>query len=154
MESAIKIVEINTLDEMMSNYHLVVQLTPSLNRDLYYQYLQNMVPHNYFQIVASIQEEIVGISGFWIATKLYCGKYLEIDNFIVDEQHRSKGIGHLLIKKLEEIAQQNQCDVLMLDAYLHNTQAHKFYEQHQFSAKGYHFIKKVASISNSHECLT
>ncbi|MBK7691946.1 MAG: GNAT family N-acetyltransferase [Bacteroidetes bacterium] len=153
METEIRIVEIQSVEEMLLNFHLLVKLTPSLTRETYQQHLQNMIPHNYFQIVALMGDKIVGVSGYWIATKLYCGRYLEIDNFIVDEPYRSQGIGHLLIEKLESIAQTNHCDVIMLDAYLQNTQAHKFYEKHQFAAKGYHFIKKVAPTENSHECL-
>jgi GNAT superfamily N-acetyltransferase len=29
----------------------------------------------------------------WFGIKLWCGKYLEIDNFIVHPEHRKKGIG-------------------------------------------------------------
>lgn len=154
METEVKIIEVQTVEEMMHNFHLLVQLTPSLNLETYRQHLENMIPHNYYQIVARSGEKIIGVSGYWIATKLYCGKYFEIDNFIVDEPYRSLGIGHLLIQKLESIALANHCDVMMLDAYLQNIQAHKFYEKHYFAAKGYHFIKKVAPTPTRHECLS
>lgn len=149
MVTNIEITEIASLDEMLLNFNLVKQLTASLTESRYHTYLSEMVPHNYFQVIARYENEIVGVSGYWIATKLYCGKYLEIDNFVVDEKYRSQQIGYLLIKKLEEIAQRHHCDVMMLDAYLQNTEAHKFYEKHAFKAKGYHFIKKVSSIESS-----
>jgi GNAT superfamily N-acetyltransferase len=37
----------------------------------------------------------VGLSGLWFGIKLWCGKYLEIDNFIVHPEHRKKGIGKM-----------------------------------------------------------
>lgn len=153
MTSEIKIIELRTQEEMLGNFHLLKQLTSSLTELKYQQYLQQMLPHNYFQIVAQIEDKTVGISGYWIATKLYCGKYLEIDNFIVDEAYRSQKVGYKLIKKIEAIAQHHQCDVMMLDAYLQNTQAHKFYERHDFKARGFHFIKKMTTAESSHECM-
>lgn len=153
METKIKIIEIENIEEMRLNYPLVTQLTPTLTMDKYQKYLQEMIPHNYHQIIAKFNEVIVGLSGYWIATKLYCGKYLEVDNFVVDKQYRSQKIGHLLLKKLEEIALRHACDVMMLDAYLQNESAHKFYEKHEFKAKGYHFIKKISSIQNANDCL-
>ncbi|MBK8330602.1 MAG: GNAT family N-acetyltransferase [Bacteroidetes bacterium] len=152
-DSAIDIYTVYTLDQMMQNYHLIVQLTPSLTIAMYQHYLQEMIPHRYAQIIAKKGDDIVGVSGFWIATKLYCGKYLEIDNLIVDAKHRSQQIGHLLVKQLEIIAKQNDCQVMMLDAYLTNTEAHRFYQENDFKAKGYHFIKKTLTIPINHECL-
>jgi ribosomal protein S18 acetylase RimI-like enzyme len=57
------------------------------------------------------------------------------------------------MNKLHEIARQQQCDVMMLDAYLHNTRAHAFYEKAGLKAKGYHFIKKVSADDSTHECM-
>lgn len=153
MQHKIEIRELNTVEAMLQNFHLVQQLTPSLSYEIYRKYLQEMIPHNYFQISASINDQTIGVSGYWIATKLYCGRYLEIDNFVVDKQYRSQKVGFALIKRLEEIAVVQKCDVIMLDAYLQNTEAHKFYENHKFKAKGYHFIKKVSPHENNHECL-
>jgi ribosomal protein S18 acetylase RimI-like enzyme len=35
-------------------------------------------------------------AGFWTGTKLWSGKYIEIDNFIVHPEHRSKGLGKMM----------------------------------------------------------
>lgn len=88
-------------------------------------------------------DKLLAISGYWIAHKLYCGKYLEADNVVVDENARSLGIGQQLQQELERIARENQCNVMMLDAYLENTAGHRFYERAGYEKKGYHFIKKL-----------
>jgi hypothetical protein len=47
-----------------------------------------MVPHNYKQI-AVLKGMFVSVC-LWFGIKLWCGKYLEIDNFIVHPEHRKE----------------------------------------------------------------
>jgi ribosomal protein S18 acetylase RimI-like enzyme len=55
-----------------------------------------MVPHNYKQI-AVFEGDVCGVFlDLWFGIKLWCGKYLEIDNFIVHPEHRKKGIGKIM----------------------------------------------------------
>jgi hypothetical protein len=63
--------------------------------------LDEMLPNNrYGQIAVFEDEECLGLTGFWIGTKLWCGKYLEIDNLVVSTNHRSKGAGKLMFDYL------------------------------------------------------
>jgi hypothetical protein len=55
-----------------------------------------MLLHNYGQVGVFENDEWLGISGFWIGNKLWCGKYLELDNIIVSKILRSKGVGKLI----------------------------------------------------------
>ncbi len=135
--------ETNNLEEMKQSFSLIKQLTTSLTAISYTSMLQKMVPNNYFQLQAFINNKIVGVSGFWLQTKLYIGSYLEIDNFVVDINFRSKGIGEKLILEIEKIAKNENCNAIMLDAYLENKKGHSFYNKFGFEAKGYHFIKKI-----------
>jgi ribosomal protein S18 acetylase RimI-like enzyme len=125
-------------------FSLVKQLSPEITREDYTQYISEMVKSNYFQIfIRNNEKHLVAVSGIWLATKLYCGKYLEMDNVVVDEAYRSAGLGKILYEKSLEIAMENNCKVLMLDAYKENTRAHEFYEQKGFVKRGFHFIKKL-----------
>jgi ribosomal protein S18 acetylase RimI-like enzyme len=55
-----------------------------------------MVPHNYKQLAVFENEICIAVTGFWTGTKLWSGKYIEIDNFIVHPEHRSKGLGKMM----------------------------------------------------------
>ncbi|MBP6456500.1 MAG: GNAT family N-acetyltransferase [Chitinophagaceae bacterium] len=135
--------ETNNLEEMKESFSLIKQLTTSLTAKSYTSMLKKMVPFNYFQLQAYIDEQLVGVSGFWLQTKLYIGSYLEIDNFVVDTNFRSKGIGEKIILALIEISKNKNCKAIMLDAYLENTKAHNLYKKYGFKPEGYHFIKKI-----------
>ncbi|NBU90594.1 MAG: N-acetyltransferase, partial [Flavobacteriia bacterium] len=85
--------ELQGKDEMMSHISVLHAIYPSLTVEEYYRELDQMLPHNYGQVAVFDGEICIGISGFWIGTKLWCGKYLELDNIVVLEKYRSKGVG-------------------------------------------------------------
>lgn len=134
---------IDSASEMIAQYELISQLSPNVTLNDYTLMINDMAALNYQQAVAYINEKPVGVCGFWINTKIYSGKYIELDNVVVDKNFRSKNIGQLLCNYVLEIARQNNCKTAMLDAYLENTQAHIFYERIGFIKKGFHFIKPL-----------
>ena len=135
--------ELETINEMLDQISIMQELYPTLTEAQYHDMLQDMIPNNYGQVAVFENNVCVGISGYWIGTKLWCGKYLELDNFIVSKSHRSKGIGKILSDYLENKANLNNCNIQSLDAYTTNFKAHRFYYNQGFSPKGFHFIKII-----------
>lgn len=136
-----KIRELNTLPEMLAQFGTMQYLYPKLTLEKYESFLREMVPHNYIQIAVFENENCLGITGCWFSTKLWSGKYLEIDNFIVHPDHRSKGIGKLLTDFVEQKAIDLGCTNIVLDAYTSNFAAHRFYYNQGYGPKGFHFVK-------------
>lgn len=136
--------EITGLPAMLAQHHLIRQLNPLLDLPRYEELLRMMLPQNY-RMVGAFGENgtCVGLSGFWIAAKFYSGKYLEVDNFVVEEAHRSAGVGKLLSDWMLQLATQEGCHTIMLDAYVTNSAAHRFYFREGFHIKSYHFFKTL-----------
>ena len=128
---------------MSNSLLLIKELTPDVNAEDYKKMLQEMTPHNYFQVGVYEGEKLLAISGYWICTKIYCGKYLEIDNFVVDKEYRSKNIGKTLVDWMLNEAKKQGCKTVLLDAYVENFKAHKFYYQQGFIARGFHYLKRL-----------
>lgn len=128
--------------EMLPLYPLIRQLSPGVTEERYSYMLDDMLAHGYRMVAVYEGEHCVGVSGIWVATKIYSGRYLELDNVVVADTHRSKGIGKLLTDFVQELALAEGCETLMLDAYLENEKAHAFYEREGFSKRGYHFLKR------------
>lgn len=135
--------ELKTIGEMISQLSVMQELYPTLTEIQYYEMLTEMIPNNYGQIAVFENEKCVGISGYWIGTKLWCGKYLELDNVIVSKEYRSKGVGKILSDFLDNKAHLNNCTIQVLDAYTTNFKAHRFYYNQGFSPKGFHFVKII-----------
>jgi len=137
----LQIKELTTIEEMVAQIGTVRFLYPNLTVEKYEDYLSEMVPHNYIQIGVFENGICLGITGCWSATKLWTGKYLEIDNFVVNPDHRSKGIGKLLTDYIEEKALALNCSSIVLDAFTGNFAAHRFYYNQGYGPKGFHFVK-------------
>lgn len=129
--------------EMLPHYPLIRQLSPGVTEARYDHVLDDMLAHGYRMAAIFEGENCVGISGIWVASKIYSGRYLEMDNVVVAESHRSRGIGKLLTDFVQQIALAEACETIMLDAYLENEKAHTFYEREGFAKRGYHFLKKI-----------
>lgn len=134
--------ELNGKAEMLKYISVIQELYPSLKKEEYEKELDAMLPNNkYSQIAVFEGEKCLGISGIWIGTKLWCGKYLEIDNLVVSSKYRSKGVGKLLFDFISIIAKEEGCSMVSLDSYTANFKAHKFFYNEGFGPKGFHFVK-------------
>lgn len=129
--------------EMLPLCALIQQLNASVTEEYYASILDEMLPQGYRMVAVYEGDECLGLSGIWVATKIYSGKYLEMDNVVVAAAHRSRGIGKLLTDFITDLARQEGCVTMMLDAYKENEKAHIFYEREGFIKRGYHFLKKL-----------
>lgn len=129
--------------DMLPYLHLLQHMYPELTGAEYQRLLQDMIPNKYAQIVVLDEDKLVGLSGYRINTRLYCGKYLDIDNFIIEPAYRNKGIGKLMLDHLEAKALELGCTHAVLDAYVENHRAHRFYFREGYIIRGHHFLKKL-----------
>ena len=137
----LEIRELTTLAEMLSNIEVMRFLYPTFTLEKYESYLVEMIPHNYKQVAVFENEVCVAVSGFWSGTKLWSGKYIEIDNFIVHPEHRSKGLGKMMTDYIDIKAKETGCTMIVLDAFTGNFTAHRFYYNQGYVPKGFHFLK-------------
>lgn len=127
-------------DEMLNSFDILLEVYPSLKIEEYSNELDMMIPNNYGQVGIFIDDECVALTGYWIGSKLWCGKYLELDNVVVAEKHRSKGLGKILFDFMEDMAKKENCTMLALDSYTTNFKAHKFFYSQGYAPRGFHFI--------------
>ena len=135
-----QLIELGTKAEMLEQLAIINQLYPDFTLEMYGDLLDQMIPHNYKQLIVVKNEITIGLAGFWIGTKLWSGKYLELDNVVVHKNFRSQGIGSIMTNYLNQKALDEKCNMVVLDAYTTNFGAHKFYMNHGFVPKGFHFV--------------
>ncbi|MBP6127716.1 N-acetyltransferase [Flavobacterium sp.] len=127
--------------EMLAHLDIVKQLYPDFTVEKYGTLLDEMLKANYQQVIVTKNNKTIALTGVWIATKLWSGKYIEIDSFVVDEDFRGQKIGDILIKEVHKIAEKEGANQIVLDAFTTNFTAGKFYINHGFQPKGFHFVK-------------
>ena len=132
--------EIESKAEMLKNFDLLREVYPSLTLEEYTNELDQMLTANYGQVGMFEDGQCIGLTGYWLGTKLWCGRYMELDNVVIAATHRSKGIGLQLFEYMEKKAKEENCTMLALDSYTDNFKAHKFFYSQGYIPRGFHFI--------------
>ncbi|HEY2573251.1 MAG TPA: GNAT family N-acetyltransferase [Verrucomicrobiaceae bacterium] len=105
--------------------------------------LEVMISFGYHGIGAFDGSCLVGVAGYWLGARFYCGEYMDVDNVVVDETLRSRGVGQKLMDWLHARARELGCKVVVLDSYVTFARAHKFYFRQDYEILGYHFSRKA-----------
>ncbi len=140
----ITIKNLDNIEEMMQAFPLTHQLYPKMDLATYRANISEMVAMNDFRMVGAFHEEkLVGVSGYWVLRMLYCGRYLQVSNFVVDENIRGLGIGRKILRHLEKMARDLNCQKFVLDSYTENKKSHPLYFGERFYIRGFHFMKDL-----------
>ena len=133
---------------MFEAFPLVSQMYENMSFETYRASVLEMIATNNFKMVAAfLDDKMVGVSGYWVFLMLYCGRYLQASNIVVDKNLRSKGIGKKIVNYLEEKAKKLNCEKIVLDSYTENKRSHPLYYREGFYIRGFHFMKDLATIS-------
>jgi GNAT superfamily N-acetyltransferase len=79
--------------------------------------------------VAEIEDQIVGVALYFVKYSTWKGKGLYLDDLIVTEKHRGKGIGKMLLDKVIEVAKETGAKQLHWQVLDWNTPAIEFYKK-------------------------
>ena len=132
-------------EEIPGIYPLISVLNPGLSEAVFAARLQEMLPKGYQVIGAFDGGRLIGLSGYWINMKFWCGRQLDIDNVVILPEYRSRGVGQQLMEWLEAKALEVKADLIVLDTYSSAHLAHRFYFRNGFTITGYHMTKVPGS---------
>jgi len=83
-------------------------------------------------IVAEQGGEVVGWTSVAVVDHFYTAVYVEISGLVVDANHRSQGIGSLLLDEVKRWAGEKAVSMIRLRANVLRKEAHKFYGREGF----------------------
>lgn len=87
--------------------------------------------HPYYELlVAQLGEEVIGIALYYFAYSTWKGKYLYLEDFIVEENHRGKGYGRLLFEAVVEKARESKVRRMGWQVLDWNEPAIEFYKKY------------------------
>jgi len=137
------IIELKTIDDFSPAFALIKQQNPNITKKIFAANLKKMLPQGYRCIAWKEKGAYLGVCGFWTGTRFWCGDFIDLDNVVVEEKARSRGIGKKLVAWAEKEARKMGCAQMGLDAYTTSHRAHGFYFREGYIIKGYHFIKPL-----------
>jgi len=143
-KSQVIIKNLDSVDDMMQAFLLTQQLYPKMDLVAYRANISEMFDMNNFRMVGAFYDnKLVGVSGYWVLRLLYCGRFLQVSNFVVDKNNRGLGIGRKILRHIEQIARDSNCEKFVLDSYTENKKSHPFYFSEGFYVRGFHFMKDL-----------
>ena len=135
----IRKIVLNDLDEI---FNLLNQLYENkLNYEKFKEiYKMKLNDKNSYYIVAIENNKIIGVLTSELQIKLHRAKKQSfIEDLIVDESYRNRGVGKTLLQNAVNYAKNNDCEVIELTSYINNEKAHKFYQNNGFNKHSYKF---------------
>jgi GNAT superfamily N-acetyltransferase len=99
---------------------------------------------NNFIFVAEDLGKLVGFASFSIRSVVrYPKPIAELDELFILFEYRQKGVGRMLMKEVENKAQELNCYRIFIESHYDHKTAHIFYEKLGYTNYGYHFIKNL-----------
>jgi GNAT superfamily N-acetyltransferase len=89
------------------------------------------------------QSKAIGFVQYCISTNLENYKHLRLDEIIVTKKFQGKGIGKQILKYLENIALNNDCEVIFLATGIKNNLAQRFYLNLGYAIGSFYLYKKL-----------
>jgi len=132
-----------TDSEILECFPVMFQLRPHLEQSKFVEQIQQQMKEGYQLAFLEVEGITVGVAGFRISMCLASGKFLYVDDLVVDKLNRSQGYGQQLFQWLVKYAKEHDCQELSLDSGVHRFDAHRFYLMQRMSITGHSFSIKL-----------
>ncbi|KAA3637370.1 MAG: GNAT family N-acetyltransferase [Bacteroidetes bacterium] len=121
-------------EDMPAVHNLVRQLAVFENAEEEFiatveQYQQDFSAKVFEALVAEVNGVIRGMALYYLTYSTWKGKMLYLEDFVVEEDYRSLGVGQLLFDRVIEEARNKQCVLLKWQVLDWNKDALRFYER-------------------------
>ncbi len=115
-------------DELVGCYPLMRQLRPHIaSAEEFVERCRRQGGEGYRLFALWSAGKPRALAGFRVAESLIHGRFLYVDDLVVDAEDRSNGYGAVLMDRLKQEGRSLDCAKLVLDTGLDNTLAHRFY---------------------------
>ena len=84
----------------------------------------------YWFLIAEKNEEIIGLSFYWIRYSTWKGKFLFLEDFIIKDEYRRQGVGSKLFEATIKICQKLKLNGIIWQVLDWNTPAIDFYKKY------------------------
>lgn len=123
--------KIEDLSEVLELYKTLIpfEISFDISIEIYREMLMN---ENYFLVVAKEDNKVIG-SALGICCKCLAVSFLVIEDVIIKDGVRGKGVGKKLMGSLDEFAKRKHCAYALLVSSAFRKEAHRFYEKAGFT---------------------
>ncbi|WP_157581124.1 GNAT family N-acetyltransferase [Spongiibacter tropicus] len=137
---------LDTEKDVIPCFSLMQQLRPHLcSEDEFVERWRRQTDGGYRLAALVVGECIVALAGFRIQDNMIHGRHFYVDDLVTDQQSRSAGHGHVLMRHLKQEAGRLGLEKFILDTPLSNTLGHRFYYREDMLATALRFSYTLPS---------
>ncbi|HTL89787.1 MAG TPA: GNAT family N-acetyltransferase [Leptolyngbya sp.] len=125
--------------QILKCFSTLSQLRPQLQQETFLDQVRRQQQGGYRLAFIDEEAQVIAVAGFRISERLACGRFMYVDDLIVDQTMRSQQYGQHLFDWLIHYATQHQCKALDLDSGVQRFEAHRFYLRQRMSISSHHF---------------
>ncbi len=128
VSTAVEFHYVDQEDDVLACYPLIRQLRPHLDseREFLLRWQQQSA-QGYRLLALWHGTQLVGLAGFRVQDNLVHGRFVYVDDLVIDASCRSRGYGKILIERLKAETKLLGCAKLLLDAAMSNTLGQRLY---------------------------
>jgi GNAT superfamily N-acetyltransferase len=144
MAPTMKLQELDNPMLQRAAFALMRELRPHLtDKAAFGEQIARQYAHGYRLLAAYMDERIVGLIGYRATENLIYGRFVYVDDLVIDAGERQQGLGAFLITAVRNEATRLGCQHLVLDTGLHMALAQRFYFRQGLLARGMHFVQPL-----------
>lgn len=138
---------LETPEDLRACLPLMRELRPHLSdADDFIQRIGRMQQESY-RLLAAVQDgQAVALAGYRYQENLIYGRFMYVDDLVVQDTQRGSRWGARLISALDELARGAGCDKLVLDTGMGNALAQRFYFRQGLLTSAIRFSKPLRGI--------
>ncbi|MGS1031561.1 GNAT family N-acetyltransferase [Burkholderia glumae] len=150
MEPVIDFRHLETPADLTAAYDVMRALRPHLaGVDAFVAQLDRQRAEGYRLLAALQGPRVLGLSGYRHQTNLLYGRFVYVDDLVVDPALQRHQIGARLLDATRTIARESGCAHFVLDTGLHMPLAQRFYFRNGMLAKGMHFVEPLNALETT-----
>jgi GNAT superfamily N-acetyltransferase len=144
MAPTMKLQELDNPTLQRAGFALMRELRPHLTDEAAFsEQIARQYAHGYRLLGAYMDDRIVGLIGYRATENLIYGRFVYVDDLVIDAGERQQGLGAFLITAVRNEATRLGCQHLVLDTGLHMALAQRFYFRQGLLARGMHFVQPL-----------
>jgi GNAT superfamily N-acetyltransferase len=144
MTSQVQLRVFTTPAELEACFELMKVLRPMLiSPALFAEQITRQMQQGYHLVGAVQNDRVVGLIGYRDTENLLYGRFIYVDDLVVDPDARHLGLGAKLLDDVRQRAIAQGCAHYVLDTGLHMALAQKFYFREGLLARGMHFVQSL-----------
>ena len=138
--STLQIIHLNTDQDIQAAFGLMQELRPHLsNATDFVAQVRRQAMQGYRLLAIRQDGQIQALAGYRLQENTLYGRFLYVDDLVTAASARGQGLGAQLIDALRTEARQQDCTHFVLDTWLGNALAQRFYFRQGLLAAGMHF---------------